>query len=55
MERPLFNGKDFVRIADAAGNRLACPIHNVSDPNNVSIHDLKYCVPDDTAGRFDDR
>jgi hypothetical protein len=49
MRKELFNGSDFVRIKNKKGERLACPIWKIADPNDVSTIEQKKCVKDITA------
>lgn len=44
-----FNGQEFVRLRDQEGNRVACPIHKVKNPNEISNDELPLCVADATA------
>ena len=50
MKKTMFNKKEFVRIKDGAGNRLDCPMDDLSNPNEVSSQDLKFCKPSASAG-----
>ncbi len=49
MSKYQFNGNDFVRIKDHEGNRIACPVHKLNDPNQIKSEELRHCVADQTA------
>jgi hypothetical protein len=46
-----FDGKDFIRMKDHEGNRIACTVNKLKDPNQINGEELKYCVADQTAAK----